>query len=203
VSSYFWVSFCDPFLYNKRQKERKKMDTFFTSDTHFGHANIIKHCHRPFNTAEEMDAALIERWNSVVAPTDVVYHLGDVAFRGTKGNFISIFSRLNGIIHLIRGNHDNEEVLTQAWASISDYLEIRAGSKKIVLCHYPMRSWNGMYNGSLHLYGHEHGNIPDHGNCLDVGVDKWNFYPVTLTQIQYRMASLTPWAAKASKEPSF
>ena len=52
---------------------------FFTADTHFGHANIIKYCHRPFATVEEMDDALVRNWNAVVSPDATVFHLGDFA----------------------------------------------------------------------------------------------------------------------------
>ncbi len=57
------------------------METFFTADTHFGHASILKHCTRPFTSVDEMDSALIENWNSIVSRKDSVYILGDFAFR--------------------------------------------------------------------------------------------------------------------------
>jgi len=163
---------------------------------HLGHINILRLSKRPFSTIEEMNATLIERWNATIRPNDTVYNLGDVAFRHKRGDFATIFPQLNGIKHLLIGNHDNEEVISQPWASVSLYKEIRLENKKIVLCHYPMRSWNKMYSGSLHLYGHEHGNIQDYSNCLDVGVDKWDFYPVSFEQILARMATLTPWKAR-------
>lgn len=53
---------------------------WFTSDTHFGHNNIMKFCQRPWKTVEEMDNALIQNWNSVVGENDIVFHLGDFAF---------------------------------------------------------------------------------------------------------------------------
>ena len=54
---------------------------FVTSDNHFGHENIIKHCRRPFANAEAMDECMIDRWNSTVGPDDDVFHLGDIAHR--------------------------------------------------------------------------------------------------------------------------
>jgi len=80
------------------------MTTWFTSDTHFGHANIIRYSNRPYDTTEEHDEALIANWNFSVQPNDEVYHLGDFSF-GNKA--MEILPRLNGIIHLIKGNHDH------------------------------------------------------------------------------------------------
>jgi calcineurin-like phosphoesterase family protein len=171
------------------------METFWTSDSHYFHANVIRFCNRPYSSVDEMNENLIERWNSVVSPNDEVYHLGDFAFRQSNGDTVKVFSRLNGKIHLIRGNHDKGDVFQQNWASVSDYKELKINHRKIVMSHYPMRSWNGMYHNSLHLYGHVHGNIADYSNCMDVGVDKWNYYPVTLEQIMERSTSLTPWQA--------
>ena len=79
---------------------------FFTSDTHFGHANIIKYCARPFASVQEMNRELIARWNAVVGPRDTVYHLGDFAF-GKASEAPTFLRKLNGAKKiLIRGNHD-------------------------------------------------------------------------------------------------
>lgn len=78
---------------------------WFISDTHFGHANIIKYCDRPFKDFEQMDEALIENWNNVVGEEDVIYHMGDVAM-GKWERWEGIFNRLNGYKILVVGNHD-------------------------------------------------------------------------------------------------
>jgi calcineurin-like phosphoesterase family protein len=81
------------------------MRTFFTSDTHFGHANIIKYSGRPFKDVDHMNAAMVQAWNAVVAPGDVVYHLGDFAMGG-KANVPKFLPQLNGTKILVAGNHD-------------------------------------------------------------------------------------------------
>ena len=82
------------------------MKVFGISDTHFNHKNIIRYCNRPFQTAEEMDAAMIKNWNETVSNKDVVLHLGDFGL-GNKDYIADIVSRLNGKKILILGNHDN------------------------------------------------------------------------------------------------
>ena len=171
------------------------MTIFFTSDTHFGHKNILHLGHgRPFSSIEEHDEELIKRWNSVVTPQDTVYHLGDVGFCKPQ-RIVEIFNRLNGTIHILRGNHDDTEVGIYATnvAAISDYKELRHNGQMIVLCHYPILEWNGAYKGAWHLHGHTHGSLhPDFVDHsvprLDVAVDCWDFTPASVEQIAEKMA---------------
>jgi calcineurin-like phosphoesterase family protein len=81
------------------------MTRFFISDTHFGHKNIIKYSNRPFRDVEHMDEMLVKNWNDRVGPTDVVYHLGDVAM-GASERWDNILKRLSGYKILVTGNHD-------------------------------------------------------------------------------------------------
>lgn len=84
--------------------DSSKQRIFFTSDLHFGHQNILKFCNRPWKTTEEMDEALIKRWNSVVGKDDIVFNLGDFAFAPDR-RWKEVLSRLNGHHYLILGNH--------------------------------------------------------------------------------------------------
>lgn len=81
------------------------MSIFFTSDTHFGHKNIIRYSERPFADFEEMDWKIVDQWNKTVGDTDVVYHLGDVAM-GASDRWDNILKSLNGYKILVVGNHD-------------------------------------------------------------------------------------------------
>ena len=94
---------------------------YFTSDLHFGHANIIELCHRPFTTVEEMDAALIANWNRRVTDRDTVYITGDLCFR--TADPLRYLTKLKGKKHLILGNHDKvREYEYQKLKRLSDRL---------------------------------------------------------------------------------
>jgi len=166
------------------------MRTFFTADTHFGHMGIISSCKRPFANADAMDEALIAQWNAVVGSGDEVWHLGDFAFRSAKAPD-AYLSRLRGRKHLIWGNHDAPQVRESAlWASSQQMAEIGLNGHRIIMLHYAMRSWPKSHHGSIHLYGHSHGNLPSDRQSLDVGVDCWAFRPVSLGEIKIRLAEL-------------
>lgn len=160
---------------------------FFTSDTHFGHTNIIKYCDRPFSNVQEMDEFLITEWNKVVRPNDTIYHLGDFCF---SKNPDSILCRLNGKKHLIIGNHDNQKTIDSVfWESVGHYKEISFEKQFIVLCHYAMKVWNKSHRGAWHLYGHSHGTLPEDpfSFSFDAGVDCHDYKPISFEQIKERM----------------
>lgn len=168
-------------------------DTFFISDTHFGHSNIIKYSNRPFQDIEEMNEKMVRAWNETVKQNDIVYHLGDVAFMG-YGKFCKLLDRLNGHLNIIFGNHDkmirsnrNDLLSFHNVSSIQDYKELYVGDQMFVLFHYGQRVWNKSHHGSIHLYGHSHGSLPPFGKSVDVGVDckeiTTNYRPVSVDEV--------------------
>lgn len=164
--------------------------TFFTSDTHFGHRGVIRMCRRPFADAAEMDEMLIEAWNAVVRKGDTVWHLGDFALNTSAERCQELFGRLNGVKHLIPGNHERPRHLELGWASPPEKLRtVHVEGRKLVLCHYGLRTWPGSWHGALHLYGHSHGALPGTARSLDVGVDCWAYRPVELAEILERMTA--------------
>lgn len=175
------------------------MSAFFTADTHFGHANIIRYTNRPFLNsgdldaegewtskyharvaARKMDAELISRWNATVTPDDDVYHLGDVCL--SYNGVINYLRQLNfKTFKFIWGNHDKDmEVLfnniklySDLWKRVEflgDMAEVVIDGQLIVLNHYAMRVWNKSHRNSWHLYGHSHGSLPDDPNALSCDV---------------------------------
>lgn len=150
-------------------------EIYFTSDTHFFHANIIKYCNRPFDSVEEMNESLIERWNAVVSKNSIVYHLGDFAFAAHE-NISKVCSRLNGNIILVKGNHDKfpQSMVGsgKAFSQAHNYLEINIEDyPPMTLNHYAQRTWNKARYGAYHLFGHSHGNMEPLNRSVDVGVD--------------------------------
>lgn len=165
------------------------MATLFTSDTHFGHKNIIEYCNRPFSSVEHQDNVLVENWNAKVKPDDVVYHAGDFAF-GSGCFWKSIRARLNGKIHLILGNHD-ERVPMTLFESVRPYVELsihleEGGVQKMVIFHYGMRTWHHDLRGTWHLYGHSHAQLPPYGKSMDIGVDNplAHYSPFTFDELR-------------------
>lgn len=175
------------------------MEPFFTSDTHFGHTNILKHDNRPFVTIEEHDQALIDNWNKVVPSGAVVYHLGDVMWHTKDDRRDYILGSLHGTLILITGNHDksNKPLLTHTrWSQVCDYKEITYSGQKVILFHYRMVVWNCSHYGSWALHGHSHGSLPVNyqAKTIDVGTMCWGYTPVSFSQVAEEMSkhSWTP-----------
>ncbi len=195
------------------------MTTWFTSDTHYYHHNIIGFCDRDigygpghvpaFMSREEannrMNQILIERYNAVVKPEDEVYHLGDFAFCGVN-KADAILEQLNGKKYWIKGNHDyqlaDNDKINSHFVWVRDYTrkmfkmeyqddegQDQSYFQPIVMCHFPIASWDAMSHGSWHLHGHCHGSLEDIGVCrIDVGVDCHGLAPVSLDKLRNIMA---------------
>lgn len=159
---------------------------WFTSDTHFFHANIIKHCSRPFEDRKTMNAVLVQKWNSRVRPEDDVWFLGDFSF-GSRSASKAIFDRLNGNKHLVWGNHDPRQVRTRSfgWKSVQSEAFLRVGGAVTLhLYHYPIEDWRGKFEvDALHLHGHSHGTARKVPLRLDVGVDCHDFEPISMDRV--------------------
>ena len=181
---------------------------FFTSDTHYNHANICSATTkwndpttiREFKSLERMNSTLIDNINEMVGQDDILIHLGDWSF----GGFDSIREFRDRIvcknIHLILGNHDehiqkNKENVQSLFNSVHDYLHLHVkwsngqagnGDQLFMCMHYPIASWNNMARGSIHLHGHVH--FPANqrigpGKMMDVGMDGNNLYPIEMRQV--------------------
>lgn len=186
----------------KELKERLKSDlettdpsvnTFFTSDTHFGSGRALELSVRPFKGVEEMDWTMIERWNQVVRPNSTVHHLGDF------GNF-DILKYLNGNVYLTLGNYERKEISEQFGGNVEEYVSMLMSkgfvgvnvdpsiidihtsfedSQKIAIGHEPVATnrLRQESNVKYALFGHIHGRQKIKPFGIDVGVDCNNFTP--------------------------
>ena len=171
--------------------------TFFTSDIHFGHGNIIKSCRRPFDSAEAMDAALIENWNRKVKKNDVVYLVGDIVWDKKKVGYY--MEQLSGKKILVAGNHDDtwvrREECRRYFDTVISYLECHLNGHPITMCHYPLLEWHASREYSKRklgylIHGHIHNRIAleyhplyMQFNALNAGVDVNGYAPVTFEEL--------------------
>ena len=174
---------------------------YFTSDTHFGHENIIRYCGRPFRNAEEMNAELIRRWRETVPEDGIVFHLGDFAHGGSR-LWNDILHALPGRKYLILGNHDMKS-LRQGYMGQFEHaaqqMTIKVGGQTIVLNHNPFLCYGGSYRDVWQLFGHVHSGPASHTGLdhprlqmlfplqFDVGVDNNDFRPVSFAEVKAKI----------------
>jgi calcineurin-like phosphoesterase family protein len=187
---------------NKGQK------LWFTSDTHYNHANICTAttkwidpvtC-REFQSLEQMNAHLIGNINEKVGQDDILFHLGDWSF----GGFEQIQKFRDSIfcknVHIITGNHDHhiesdKEGCQKLFSSVNKYLNLVVkwnvgtplmGEQRFALMHFPIASWDNMARGAIHLHGHVHFPADKRigvGKMMDVGCDGNELYPIEMSEI--------------------
>ena len=169
---------------------------FFTSDTHWDHANISgkneskwKEGYRHYSSLDEMNKDLVSNINKLVKYDDVLYHLGDWSFGGIDNIWKFRKQIVCDNIHLILGNHDHHieenKLLSNPdknshitelhsknlFSSVSHYKEVKINGRIFVLSHYGHRIWHGSHKGWIHLYGHSHDSLPAYGKSMDCGID--------------------------------
>lgn len=166
---------------------RKSMKIWLTSDLHLGHTNIIKYNGRPYRTVDEMDSKIINNFNTLISPDDLVYCMGDFSFC----NPLKYTERLNGKWHLIKGNHDYKQRMDGAFVWVRDVFYLKSKDVEVFMSHYAHRVWPKSHYGCYHAYGHSHGGLPGIGRSMDVGVDGNDYKPVLLDD----------FVRKLSKEP--
>ena len=169
---------------------------FFCSDSHLGHFNICRYCHRPFQSRSEMDQTLIKNWNAVVPEDGIVVHCGDFMLPHDEDikEYNKYLNRLHGRVLLLRGNHDRASLdwVSDKLIAVRDQAMIVVDGVKIFAQHYPCAAFNGDY----HVYGHIHtladgtcygvdGDVAKvmRKNTYDVGVDQNGYTPVSYWQL--------------------
>lgn len=158
---------------------------YVTADQHYFHRNVIKYCNRPYKDENEMNKGLMKNHNSIVSKDDTVYHLGDVAMLGKERimKLEKVIKGLNGIHHLILGNHDENHAFTYlkvGFATVHTALWV----EEFILLHDPAHAVAVDRNQKI-LCGHIHdlAKFPA-PNILNVGVDIWNYKPISIEEVR-------------------
>lgn len=193
---------------------------YFVSDTHFGHKNIIKYSpwrlhaigvvrkedkyykdslEIPLDQVIKLhDEWVIKSWNLTIDKKDTIFMLGDFSFHNTDDTQ-KIFHRLNGNKRIVFGNHDDSAHRINGWGTTNDLVSVIFKKKhydfleenfKVVMCHFPLLSWEYKQNGSVNLHGHSHGSLDEYNNShpdlrVDVGFDGKFFFPDLETIYKY------------------
>lgn len=165
------------------------MKVFYTSDNHFGHKNILKYCPRPWTSIEDMNEGMIQRWNAVVGPEDVVYHIGDFCFLPFN-KAKEIVARLNGQKIIVKGNHDRglERLKEMGFQAACHSMEREDGGCRWLLVHNPAdAAGTGATNilcGHVHQHWARQTNYMNMGmDVINVGVDVRDFTPKTIEEL--------------------
>lgn len=188
----------------------KGQTLWIMSDPHYGHINLCKGVTkwrdkkgnippnvRDYSTLEEMNAAIVDNINICAEQDDIIICLGDWAFGGFENIRIFRNRLVCKNIHLVTGNHDhhivkNKDNIRSIFSSVNEFytqLNVKqedGTSIDMILCHFPLASWENMSKGWIQLFGHVH--LPPHhrimaGRAMDVGMDGNGMYPIPLKEV--------------------
>jgi calcineurin-like phosphoesterase family protein len=184
-------------------------EVFFTSDTHFCHPKVSDL--RGFASVADHDESVIALWNATVKHDDIVWHLGDVGM-GHESDVLAKVRRLNGIKHLVAGNHDpcwpghrdarrHQRKWMTVFESVQAYGKVRFGSRTILLSHFPYDGDHTFENrhvqdrlrneGEWLAHGHTHSDLRSDGpRSVHVGLDAWDLRPASRAEILALMTTM-------------
>lgn len=173
--------------------------TWFTGDQHFFHKNIVKddffasgHA-RPWNNEKAMRNKIISNHNELVKEDDWVIHGGDFAFTSSlmADRLRPILDKLNGKHILVLGNHDELKpfkYIDVGFTNVMTSCIMEIDGYKIAVAHDPS-SRSLIPKDWIFLCGHIHylfKSIPEK-LTVNIGVDVWGYYPVSLSQIYFEL----------------
>ena len=172
---------------------------YVTSDLHFCHNKDFIYEARGFDSVEEMNEAIVRRWNTVVSNEDEVYVLGDLMLNDDVEGVRLINSLNRKSLFIVRGNHDTASRTTKystlkKFAGIDNAMYLNYGSYHFYLSHYPTLTSNFDHDKPLksrliNLCGHSH--VTDSFEDWDwydapiyhCELDAHNCYPVSIEEI--------------------
>ena len=171
---------------------------YLTSDLHLNHNKPFIYERRGFKTIEEMNEAILTRWNDIVSNNDIVYNLGDVFLGENIEDSLNIIKQLKGKIYYAYGNHCTDKRIAALktlpnTAEIQMGYRLKAGKKELILTHYPTLTANVPPDRVWSFHGHTHQqNSFDESRplCYHVGVDSNNCAPIALEDAVQKMREM-------------
>lgn len=170
------------------------MSTWFSTDWHLGHKNIIRFDNRPFKSIEEHDSAIMKNIMSQLKPKDALYYLGDFTLsnKGHTESMLATLASSGAMLYFIKGNHDKDDTI-KLYQKYGTYLgeqkKIVVEGQEIILNHFKMLVWDKAHHGSWHLYGHSHGSIESYivGKSMDCAINLFNYKLIEFSEIKKLM----------------
>lgn len=179
----------------------------FYSDPHFGHANILKYCDRPFATIEEMNAVFVDNYNDLIGTGDTVVWMGDCFFKGDDTRYSHMLSEMAGTKILLLGNHDgsSERMAKLGFDLVLHEAIMHIGGRICRLNHFPYAAHSEYEKpdkfkelrplrapGEILLHGHSHNKLATRvrENQIDLGVDAWGYKPALYKEVEALVRSM-------------
>lgn len=153
---------------------------YYSADYHFANHNIIEYCNRPFKNIHKMEVALIRNINEIVGKDDELRIVGDLTLKGPefKSHLKSIRDRINcKKIILILGNHDELSPRDYVNYIGFDSVHTKLETEEYIIHHDPSKAYQN--KEKIWIVGHVHDHWKIRLNCINVGVDVWEFKPVS------------------------
>ena len=178
---------------------------WFTSDWHIQHKNVIDFCNRPFASLEEMHEVLVANVNKLVKPADTLVFVGDITFGNTTITK-TVIDKINCTCVAIIGNHDPKygSLLNMGFKLAVNTMSMTIHDHQVIVSHYPFKPpfWARVLGriakmelryidrrppktrNTYLIHGHTHSKKRFEGYALHVGVDAWDYKPVSMKQIE-------------------
>lgn len=177
-------------------------EVLFWSDTHFSHKKVSEL--RGFDSTEDHDEFLCEKWVKNVRSRDQIILLGDMTV-GSAQKMLELVAKLPGTKHLIAGNHDQvhpmhrkSHTAQKKWMEVFDSIQAfdkrKIRGREVLLSHFPFAGdHDGMEDRHLEfrlrlseiplIHGHVHDEWKVRDNQINVGVDHWMDGPASVQEI--------------------
>ncbi|MGL5564257.1 MAG: hypothetical protein ACRDC4_00820 [Plesiomonas sp.] len=155
--------------------------TYFSSDWHLGHKNILRW--RPqFKSIGEHDNLIIDNHKKILTKRDILIVCGDVAFTKESLNRITEIQCAKKI--LILGNHCTEgrgDITLEDLMYVFDEIHsMKKGSYQKVgfwITHCPMHP-SELRGKPFNIHGHTHSVVIDDPQYINVCLEQTNYEPV-------------------------